>query len=236
MLVRITNSCRMGCPHCLVDAKPDGKHMTIETFKQALLFASYHGYGILILSGGEPTDHPDITHLLDLAAVRRMHVSLLSNGQFLYEDPGRREYILNAVDMVQVTNDPRYYPVTLQRYDDPKVKWETRVQQMVPLGRAKTNNLPTDRFSPSCFNLRSATRQLNSFSHAIAVLRSRGKLCTPSINIDGTLAAGETTFCSTVGTVWDDELKIRNHIRDLRCDRCGLLRNLPEQYQKAVTG
>ena len=39
MIISITEKCRMGCSHCIDDARPDSdKFMTLETFKKALAF------------------------------------------------------------------------------------------------------------------------------------------------------------------------------------------------------
>lgn len=42
MLVDLTYACNMGCTHCLSDCKPDGKHMSIDTFKDVLKFMVDH--------------------------------------------------------------------------------------------------------------------------------------------------------------------------------------------------
>ena len=41
MLIMITNRCHMNCPHCMQDARPDGKLMTDETFEKVLDFVRF---------------------------------------------------------------------------------------------------------------------------------------------------------------------------------------------------
>ncbi len=38
MLVEVTYACKMGCTHCLSDCKPDGEHMTLEVFEDAVTY------------------------------------------------------------------------------------------------------------------------------------------------------------------------------------------------------
>ena len=38
MLIQITNRCHMGCPHCMQESGPKGRHMTEETFEEVLRF------------------------------------------------------------------------------------------------------------------------------------------------------------------------------------------------------
>jgi MoaA/NifB/PqqE/SkfB family radical SAM enzyme len=67
MILVITDKCSMGCTHCLSDCKPDGQHITLEQFKQNLEFALRtigRNPQILILSGGEPFEHPQIREIL----------------------------------------------------------------------------------------------------------------------------------------------------------------------------
>lgn len=38
MIISITESCHMGCSHCMDDAKPCEKHMSMRTFQDAISF------------------------------------------------------------------------------------------------------------------------------------------------------------------------------------------------------
>jgi sulfatase maturation enzyme AslB (radical SAM superfamily) len=59
MLIRVTNKCTMGCRHCMIEASaPDGEHMTSEMFEKALDISSLLYSHVILLSGGEPFEHP----------------------------------------------------------------------------------------------------------------------------------------------------------------------------------
>lgn len=58
MLIMITNRCQMDRPHCMQDAKPDGKLMTDETFEKVLDFCREAKPLVVSVTGGEPTEHP----------------------------------------------------------------------------------------------------------------------------------------------------------------------------------
>jgi hypothetical protein len=233
MLIRITDSCRMGCSHCMVDAKPSGAHMSEQTYLDALGLTGRIGLPIVLLSGGEPADHPDVLGFVRLAKRAGMTVHLLSNGMFLQEDPARRQAILDAVDAVQVTNDPRYYPNRVDQYDHPKVAFERRLRQLSPFGRA-AGSRECSRQAPLCFNVRSLTRALGSIQPAVWDLARRMRFCVPSINTDGTVVCGEAPSCSPVGQASDSLEDLTARIVELRCSRCGLVRNLDTMHRNAI--
>lgn len=235
MLVRVTNKCQMQCSHCMVDAMPDGHHMTVGTFKQVLDFVEALGVPMLTLSGGEPTDHPQLFELLELVDCASMMVTLLSNGLFLHEwSPAKLDLLFSKVQTVQVTNDPRYYPKHVPVFEHPKVYWETHLRSMSPFGRALVNKIPLKRQSPLCFNLRSATRYHGSLFQGIYYLRGQGRFCTPSVNIDGTIVAGEAPDCSSIGHVLQDEATLTRNTVALRCNRCKLVENLDSTHRAAI--
>ena len=223
----------MGCTHCLVDATPDGEHMPVEVFKQTLDFIDRTGETFLQISGGEPTDHPELLTLLELAQGRVDHILLTSNGLF-FEEPGRWEEIRPLISGIQVTNDPRFYPRTVTVPEDGKISLETAIRQVSPFGRALKNGLPCNRQSPLCFNLRSMTRSYRDLKKALLGLRMRGYYCTPSVNIDGSVAAGETSFCTTIGQVTDDLDTLTRNLISMTCDRCGLVDQLGHDHKKAI--
>lgn len=66
MLIQVTNKCHEGCAHCLQDSLPNGYEMSDETFKNALKFGHFLGLSDYMISGGEPTEHSDLKHLLKL--------------------------------------------------------------------------------------------------------------------------------------------------------------------------
>lgn len=202
MLLRITNHCTMGCAHCLTDSRPDGEHMTRETFGRALAFIKRYEPepSAIIVSGGEPTDHPDVCQFVRRAqrtlAPRR--IVLATSGEFLGDS--RKDAILSLGVMIQVTNDPRYYPRSIRMLPHPRVRYETQIQTLDELGRARVLGMRGERVGPNCYNLRALARG-RGFVNALWDLRCAGKHCTPAIEVDGTISAGESTECQRIGTV-----------------------------------
>ena len=234
MLVRITNRCYMNCSHCMIDASPLGEHMTLEVYSQALDFVErYSCFGSMVmLSGGEPTDHPNILEMIDRALAKQIKVLLLSNGLFVENKELAKELLQRDIS-IQVTNDARFYPKKVQEIDHARVMYERNIRLISPFGRAVKNQISCSRSSPLCFNLRSLVRN-TSLYFAIFKLRLLGKFCTPSINVDGTLAAGESSFCSTFGNVTESDSQLTERLHELKCGRCGLYEGLDRRYLEAI--
>lgn len=233
MLVRITNRCYMGCHHCLANATPDGEDMSRQTFKEVIAFSAMIE-PLLLLSGGEPTEHPDLTWMLETSADLGLSTIVLSNGEFLHNKaPKRRDKILKLAKGVQVTNDPRYYPRRVKKWSHPKVFWEDKLRVVSPMGRAVGNRVACNAKGPGCFNLRSLTRSMGLL-RALFHLRSLGRMCTPSVNVNGIITVGEAPGCAEVGSVTDSLQSIERNITRVRCNSCGLIDGLSRQHQQAV--
>ncbi len=249
MLVRITSQCSMQCPHCMVNSKTVGEHMELDVFRAVMGFVDWMNMPLIMLSGGEPTEHPQFPQLLELLRQKKRHIGLLSNGLFL-TDPDRRDY-LDLVDSVQVTNDPRFYPQALDlRYkfhgdDKRKIHVEHRLRMLVPVGRAKNPNFkplldqpPIEpRTSPMCFNLRSMNWFYGDFRTAvISLMTNHGRFCTPSINLDGSIVAGEAPSCYVIGSVLGNRPDLSNNLRNMggHCNRCGLVGHLTHEQKLAI--
>jgi hypothetical protein len=254
MLVRITNKCRMGCSHCLADARPDGRHMPPELFARAARFTRWieAGRGLLFISGGEPTEHPQFAEMVEGALLDNWppeRVLVASNGMFL-GDAALRDRILSLGVNIQVTNDPRFYPRRIERIEHPLLVYEDEIRLLMPLGRARGNDamerlarLPPGtrggigirrRQSPCCFNLRSAVRSLGGFTAAIGVLRANGKFCSPSISIDGSIVAGESPFCHKIGTIDSTPEDLARGVLGMSCNGCGLEDDLMPEHRRAI--
>lgn len=66
MLLQITTRCSMGCTHCMGDYKPDGIDMSLEDFKavvDSLKDVFLHEKPVLLITGGEPLDHPQFADM-----------------------------------------------------------------------------------------------------------------------------------------------------------------------------
>lgn len=253
MLVKATDQCSMRCTHCLENSLPDtGRHMTWETFRLALectarvegLARRVTGYNLLLLSGGECTEHPRILDMIDCAIQAGLLPVLISNGLFL-ADPVLSGEILSRGLMVQVTNDARFYPRQPRRIDHPKVTYVDALSAYIRLGRGKSLNpqstdLPARKY-PGSFNLRSLVHAYRDVRLALVDHRARaltgafGGHCTPTISWDGAFVVGESRFCSAVGTVDSSPEEITAGILGMgSCNRCGLESNLNREQKNAI--
>jgi hypothetical protein len=215
------------------DAKSVGEHMSLETFRKTLVFIEhiYSGRRIILVSGGEPTDHPQIQQILN--ELKDWNAILLSNGLF-WSDTKTREMILAYNIPIQVYNDPKYYPLKVEPINHPRVLFADKINLLSPIGRARNLNEPAGRMSPLCFNLRSACKTLKDFSKAVMLLRMKGKICSPSIDIHGNIVAGESRFCHKIGTIDSSFDELLQNTLHMSCNKCGLEDNLSSLYKNAI--
>lgn len=241
MLIRITNRCTMGCKHCMIDASgPDGEHMGLDVFRQAIEFADSCEAKAILISGGEPFEHPDIGEVLAICAEtqkrRHLPITICSNGLFAL-DKDKHDLACRSGLIIQVTNDQRFYGRNLSlirhMFDLPGMCFEDNIRVIMPCRRTKENNIASSRVSPLCFNLRSATRTLGII-RGLAELEMRGRFCTPSINVDGSILAGEADTCHKIGDVSMRLEAVEDTIKTIRCNKCGLLDNLSPLHRAAI--
>ena len=243
MIIRITNKCRMGCRHCFLGGVgPSGDHMDVETFRLALECVQSVGGFAVLLSGGEPTESPHLFEMVDLARAASILPVIATNGMFV-EDASLCQKVLGLGVHIQITHDPRYYPRRLHFPESvlkhPGVYLEREVQRIFPCRRVRESGIDPTKQYPNCFNLRSASRALG-LTRAIHGLHSGRltgdvRICTPSIDPDGTMHAGEVDTCLPIGTVRSTIKEIERSIVNLQCDRCGLAKNL-NPLQRAALG
>jgi len=235
MLVRITNQCHMECSHCIVNATPDGEHMSMDTYKKVLDFTAQYDPTLLFLSGGEPTEHPNFLEFAYMAIdyVRTKKIGFIlcaSNGMFLDDEKYAKEILKLGINL-QITNDSEFYPKRIKFNDDPHLTYVNKLTVVTPLGRAANLSRISTCQSPMCFNLRSIVSHLRDLGESLKYLRSRIKMCSPSINVDGTLVAGEAPSCHAIGTVQSTGEEITKNILNIQCGRCGLQKNLKGQLK-----
>ena len=152
MLIQITNRCRMGCPHCLDDSRPDGGMMTDRAFGKAVAFAKDNGERQVVISGGEPTEHPDFFALCKTASACGLAFSFASNGMWIGDK--KKEWQMEKVAKLrgfaggQIYSNSKWYrlhDVTLAKWERVKGRWEplgiwldlTDIRGMSDIGRAK---------------------------------------------------------------------------------------------------
>lgn len=248
MLIRITNQCSANCKHCFIEgAGPDGAHMSLDTFEAALRFARSLREPILLLAGGEPTNHPELPLLVQLARRAATITFVASNGLFALDERRRQEVFAlcgmrehgrrRSAVVLQVTCDPRYYKRNLglvrHIFAEPFVEFVDTVDRIQQCQRSNAAKIAPTKLKPSCFNLRAGTRQTGSMPAAIALVRQQitthVPCCTPSVDPDGTIRAGETDTCATIGTVFDPLDRVETRVLAVECDSCGTMRNVEEE-------
>lgn len=237
MLLRITEKCHGKCSHCMINASPEGEHMSMDTFYKSLEFIERQDPLCLIISGGEPTEHPNVCEMVNAAKRSgRMDVTLVSNGHFLFNQ-ALTEKILELGVKVQITYDKRFYkvPLDVDSIKHPLLLVETHIRHIFPQGRAVTNNIKSNSLAPKCFNLRSIARNnVSSLKEAIKLLEVYMKFCTPSINIDGGISAGESNACYRIGDItMNDELLYKNLV-NMKCNKCNQENLLSDFHKKAI--
>lgn len=236
MLLRVTNKCHGGCSHCMIDSSgPDGEHMSAETFDKVLGFLHRTNTPAVLVSGGEPFEHPHIFSIINKLS-RRGYVFVASNGHFILDDE-LTERIRSSGVAVQVTCDPRYYGKKLDRYQflEPQFHFEDSLGGIFPCRRTKEAGLAPSRQSPMCFNIRSATRA-RGFVDGVVLLTRSARICSPSINVDGTVRAGETDTCHQIGTVDSTLQEIEMALVGMRCGKCGTGGHLDSTHLAAIGG
>lgn len=255
MLVKVTNQCAMRCGHCMEDSRPrTGQHMTLDTFVAALdcvrrvevLARQALGYRLVLLSGGECTEHPQFLEMLDLVHDAQLVPVIITNGMWL-NDPYLAGHILrpDRKVLIQVTNDPRFYPEAPPHVTrDPRLVNVPELSAILPLGRAtRLKDLKGLRpqVAPGSFNFRSMVRGTGDIRAAVLGLRQRalaGKSnghCTPSIDHEGYFHAGESRLCAKVGTVHSSIEELTHGVLNMgECNNCGLEANLDERHREAI--
>ena len=172
MLIQITRKCNEKCTHCMVNALPDGQHMDMNTFVNAVYFAISIGSPVIHISGGDPFLHPKfftfINKATDMLKGRKMGIVIESNGWWITDtDMSKKIYNLmntnSIIALLQISTHKSYYPnyeFTMNHKDDfakiPRCgfvhDWQDK--NLVYSGRAKSI-MKDDEIKgfPNCLNL-----------------------------------------------------------------------------------
>lgn len=182
MLYQITYRCSMGCPHCMMDAKPTGVDAGMATTAAFVDFANSLGTIKWGISGGEPTEHPEfIRHISYIVekAQEKATIVLITNGQFFVSNEplvrALSTYQNNVSDtingfgfFIQVSAIPELYSKTretvraVKQYSDLFVKGTVEIIDkltvMDSVGRAKGKDWSHlgslfERTAPNCINI-----------------------------------------------------------------------------------
>ena len=259
MLVKVSASCAGACRHCMENARPSKEHMTRDIFEATLDCSeqverrarTVLGYKLLLFSGGEATDNPNVVEFLDLATKKgRFKPVLITHGAWITGTDERSRFLQREIlkpdreILIQVTYDASYYPKAVPLvYDDPRICVISSVGVLLPLGRGKAlvEKGESSKQIPTSFNFRSAVRRLGSVEAAVLLLRTASVAgkgwgnCVPSIDWQGTFRVGESNSCYPVGTVFSPTSVLTQNILAMgSCNRCGLEKNLQPEYKHAI--
>lgn len=84
--ISITNYCENNCDFCYRKSNVNGKHMSIENYKNIIKQASDLGVMQVALGGGNPNQHPDFIELLKITREFGIIPSYTTNGRGLTEE------------------------------------------------------------------------------------------------------------------------------------------------------
>lgn len=245
MMIKITEHCSMGCSHCMNRALPNGKHMDFNTFKKAIEFQRKHGALICLISGGEPTEHPDFTSFIDYAlnTLKDTFFVVATNGVWMQDNYDKVEHFSNLYGIrltFQVTNDARYYPtkvdLTLPVLNQcGNVYSSDKISHIYPQGRALDNGYSWKSKCSRCFNVRAIAHQVEHITLKELIETLGLKVCTPHITINGSIKLGESDLCPVCSHIDKSEEEIMQDILSFRCQGCNHVNNkLPEDYRKLI--
>jgi radical SAM protein with 4Fe4S-binding SPASM domain len=80
--IEITNVCNLSCPFCLNTTRKPG-FMSVPDFEKVLTEVQNHTDHLYLHLKGEPTLHPQLKEIMDLAAKYHKKVHLVTNGTLL---------------------------------------------------------------------------------------------------------------------------------------------------------
>lgn len=245
MLIKLTSQCQMQCPHCMEDAQPVGRMMTLDTFKQTVKFGTYIGNSHFVLSGGEPTENEHITEMCEwFELATRCNFTIVSNGMWLKDKMKRQrvEWIsrLHSYLGIQVYTHKKWYKDydyvvshkhEYEKYNKVIVDISSPIF-MQDLGRAKTDleaqkEVEKNPHFMLCLNsVLTAIQIADPQEFGISMMLHR-QFCKPSVDCDGNVHMSESRLCSSVGNVnTDDFTDIWQRMKAFRpCGHCKQYKN-----------
>lgn len=253
MMLKITQRCTMGCTHCLNNAMPNGIDMTDETLLDALYFLKANDLGEfhLVISGGEPTEHRNFDYMMNIIlnyiklTKYFKYIVITTNGENIQNNPEQylnyvKEFKEAGCELVfQVSADVRYYPRRIQTHkrifrEEGFVLCDNCIQSIYPQGRALENNIPSNRISSHCFNVRALSKQgMDTLSKIEMALMTSQKYCTPHISVHGEIKLGESDLCPSCATIYDSDEEIIEKIQKFKCSKCDHInKNLDPKFKK----
>lgn len=217
--------------------------MSMETFNKVLTFIDKYSIQRIVLSGGEPTLHPDFLKIANVL-LDKCYVTICTNGtnlEILKELCNGRKSLRNMD--IQVYSHPDFYP----KYKEVKEgvdNWkrarlfrgqhllhfvDTPIQAMSDLGRAKTSEKAQEYIRnspkyncPSCMKAFLYTRflHLDSLKSLFTIFNFQAP-CHPLVDYEGRIHMSESHLCPHVGTIENSEEEILQNIKESKpCLAC----------------
>lgn len=240
----------MQCPHCMQRSEP-GNHfmMDMATFILSVNFANNLKVSVVLISGGEPTQHPQLCKFVEILQNTNGKppgriVLLLSNGSFLLDDVKRnkiKQLIKDRkLDGIQITSVPRLYKnwrkihEAFKEYEDEfdgkMTMFSEDIKPIKDLGRAHDNrDMFRDDFDdssyPLCFNGFSIIKQSETIEDFDDMSLYMQKFCSPAIDYKGNIHISESVCCPSFGNVlecaYDGGKKVFDKIKKGKpCGKC----------------
>jgi MoaA/NifB/PqqE/SkfB family radical SAM enzyme len=210
----------------------DGKHMDIGTFRRAVVFAKFIGSNSIIVSGGEPTTHPDFFMFCKaLNDVYQMLFSVVSNGTWCLESSWNDDIPKIERQIRRMCSDFKYF-VGMQVYTNKlfykdydkihekkpffdsfggKVKLdESPIRSMQDLGRARIcdvaqNMCDESKYHMSCLNAALIAKQVRCPQfYGWTIELKANQFCHPMVDFNGDVHLSESWHCQSVGNVNTD--------------------------------
>ena len=87
----------------------------------------------------------------------------------------------------------------------------------------------------STLDLSDRLELLALFYHRLRAMQVQGGHCSPNVDYQGNLRAGETNSCAIIGGVNSTAKEVTHNILNLgECNRCTLEKNLAPEYRRAL--
>ena len=246
MMIKITEKCSMGCTHCMNDASKSGKHMSFDVFKDVIAFQKKYGTSFVILTGGEPTEHPHFKEYLlyALNELRYCFITVLTNGVWMQDNQDFIYELCNTYGnrvTFQITTVPEYYPVCIDTklpvFQLSNIVICTKIEAIYPQGRALHNKLPWKANASKCINVRLITHQVGfrGLRGIFNIMAAYGFFCTPHITISGDIKLGESDLCPIASNIYKEEHEIIDDVLSFNCATCDFVnKKLPNQAKKVL--
>ena len=145
LYLQVTTRCNMHCMHCMHSCTSQGIDMDSETFVKAITDPNYDE---VCFGGGEPTLHPRIITMLNIAYMEHKRMSMVTNGScdddmannLVYW--AKRKGLMLHVSWDRWHNMDMVNPI-LEDYAYAYGSWhgsmESKIVDLVNAGRAKKN-------------------------------------------------------------------------------------------------